>query len=256
LKARPAKNYRRYVNGLKFHCKHEEDGCPWVGTLVQLKDHLNENPDSDYRMKGCDFMLLKCRFCGEEMSRSLLRENEMSCSQCNFDTGQHKETDHFDCDSFQGTSIDSDSTQDSVLSSPEESVFPEAFSQMEVNHQMNKYRIEHSELLEKEISHLRNENKYLSSKIDQICAENAELVSANSQLSSDNKRLASSLDEERGETNMYQLESNRLFPENESLKAANKQLISELHYIKLAVWMVIPAVVAIALAFCIGCVYS
>ncbi len=62
----------RFINQLKVICKHNAEGCEWVGELRHLKGHLNENPLGD-QDTGCEFVLLKCPRCSEDVKRADLR---------------------------------------------------------------------------------------------------------------------------------------------------------------------------------------
>ncbi len=64
-----SKAQERFINQLKVICKHNAEGCEWVGELRQLKGHLNENPLGD-QDTGCEFVQLKCRRCNEDMKRA------------------------------------------------------------------------------------------------------------------------------------------------------------------------------------------
>ena len=81
------KNHRRMVEGLRVYCRHrpregEHSGCEWVGELGEVEKHLNCTPSRGNRTKGCQYVLLKCKYCKEDVVRSSLEEHESSlCSK-------------------------------------------------------------------------------------------------------------------------------------------------------------------------------
>ena len=99
------KHHKRVIEGLSVYCKHraseqgsEEGGCEWVGELGQVEHHLNVNPSSHkQRMKGCQYVLLKCRYCQEEVSRlnlivhekNLCPQHQTECTYCGY-VGSHE----------------------------------------------------------------------------------------------------------------------------------------------------------------------
>ena len=83
----PDNNHRRMVEGLRAYCRHrpregEHSGCEWVGELGEVEKHLNCTLSRGNRTKGCQYVLLKCKYCKEDVVRSSLEEHESSlCSK-------------------------------------------------------------------------------------------------------------------------------------------------------------------------------
>ena len=50
----------RTLNGFKVYCPRRERGCDWNGELGELPRHLNQNPESDKLLKGCQFQEIQC----------------------------------------------------------------------------------------------------------------------------------------------------------------------------------------------------
>ena len=81
------KNHRRVVEGLRVYCPHrpkegEHSGCEWVGELGEVEKHLNCTLSRGNRTEGCQYVLLKCKYCKEDVVRSSLEEHESSlCSK-------------------------------------------------------------------------------------------------------------------------------------------------------------------------------
>ena len=81
------KNHRRMVEELRVYCPHrptegEHSGCQWVGELGEVEKHLNSTPSRGNRTEGCQYVLLKCKYCKEYVVRSSLEEHESSlCSK-------------------------------------------------------------------------------------------------------------------------------------------------------------------------------
>ena len=81
------KNHRRMVEGLRVYCPHrpregEHSGCQWVGELGEVEKHLNCTPSRGNRTEGCQYVLLKCKYCKEDVVRSSIEEHESSlCSK-------------------------------------------------------------------------------------------------------------------------------------------------------------------------------
>ena len=81
------KNHRRVVERLRVYCPHrpresEHSGCEWVGELGEVEKHLNCTLSRGNRTEGCQYVLLKCKYCKEDVVRSSLEEHESSlCSK-------------------------------------------------------------------------------------------------------------------------------------------------------------------------------
>ena len=81
------KNHKRMVEELRVYCPHrptegEHSGCEWVGELGEVEKHLNSTPSRGNRTEGCQYVLLKCKYCKEDVVRSSLEEHESSlCSK-------------------------------------------------------------------------------------------------------------------------------------------------------------------------------
>ena len=79
------KRLQRTLNDLQVYCAQKDEGCEWVGQLVNLEQHLNANPllenDSE-RLSGCQLTSLECQHCGDSCFRRDLVDHETSvCSQ-------------------------------------------------------------------------------------------------------------------------------------------------------------------------------
>ena len=53
----------RTLNDFNVYCPHQERGCEWIGELGDVESHLNQNPESDKLLKGCQFQELQCGLC-------------------------------------------------------------------------------------------------------------------------------------------------------------------------------------------------
>ena len=108
FKTFPDKQLQRMLNQKEVHCKHKDDGCEWTGELASLDEHLNiECYDSDKRLNGCEYTMLKCSHCEKFVQRKDFKMHNIRCSgesytceYCNeYSASYHKVTeDHWpDC---------------------------------------------------------------------------------------------------------------------------------------------------------------
>ena len=58
LKTLPDQFFKRQVNALKVYCPHKSAGCPWVGELVDLEQHLSAGSAEG----ECKFEEIACEF--------------------------------------------------------------------------------------------------------------------------------------------------------------------------------------------------
>ena len=71
----------RTLNQKKVYCTHKTGGCEWIGELALLDKHLNAQPESGDRMKGCAIQAVKCKHCSGQIQRNQLESHESSCPQ-------------------------------------------------------------------------------------------------------------------------------------------------------------------------------
>ena len=91
----PDKQLQRSLNTFKVYCSHQKDGCEWTGELGQLDTHLNEDPEPEKELEGCQFVEIHCFFkCGGQFQRHYINEHQFthcnkrpfSCEHChNYD---------------------------------------------------------------------------------------------------------------------------------------------------------------------------
>ena len=85
------KGLQRALNELQVRCVHRGSGCEWTGELGKLEEHLNESPDADNQLQGCEFVQLECvHGCGGIFYRSAIQKHQSdlcpqrpySCDYC------------------------------------------------------------------------------------------------------------------------------------------------------------------------------
>lgn len=54
------KGLQRSLNELTVRCVHRSAGCEWTGELGQFETHLNETPDPENQLTGCEYVTLEC----------------------------------------------------------------------------------------------------------------------------------------------------------------------------------------------------
>ena len=76
---------------MKVHCSHQKDGCEWTGELEQLDAHLNEDPEPEKQLNGCQFVEIDCLYeCGDRLQRRYMHKHQtelctkrpFSCEHC------------------------------------------------------------------------------------------------------------------------------------------------------------------------------
>ena len=73
----PNPSVQRTINSLLVYCSFKEAGCEWVGELVALSEHLNDDTESDcYKNSGCPFLKLKCCYCKDKFWRQYVLGHE------------------------------------------------------------------------------------------------------------------------------------------------------------------------------------
>ena len=100
----PNKGLERVLNQRKVYCTHKKSGCEWTGELKLLDSHLNDssssanstaspsatsspgskdNPSSpdttDFLLKGCQFVKVRCRNCSATVLRGQMKEHLEIC---------------------------------------------------------------------------------------------------------------------------------------------------------------------------------
>ena len=87
----PDMRLKRALYTLKAHCSHQKDGCEWTGELGQLDVHLNEDPESEKQLNGCQFVEIDCLYeCGDRLQRCYMHKHQtelcpkrpFSCEHC------------------------------------------------------------------------------------------------------------------------------------------------------------------------------
>ena len=82
---------KRALYALKAHCSHQKDGCEWTGELGQLDAHLNEDPEPEKQVNGCQFVEIHCLYeCGDRLQRRYIQKHQtelctkrpFSCEHC------------------------------------------------------------------------------------------------------------------------------------------------------------------------------
>lgn len=81
FKTFPDKQLQRMLSQKEIYCKHKEDGCEWTGELTKLDEHLNvECDDSEKRLEGCGYVMLKCSHCEKMVQRQQFKMHNIRCS--------------------------------------------------------------------------------------------------------------------------------------------------------------------------------
>ena len=87
----PDMRLKRALYALKVHCSHRKDGCEWMRELGQLDAHLNEDPESEKQLNGCQFVEIDCLYeCGDRLQRRYMHKHQtelctkrpFSCEYC------------------------------------------------------------------------------------------------------------------------------------------------------------------------------
>ena len=87
----PDMRLKRALYALKVHCSHQKDGCKWTGELGQLDAHLNEDPEPEKQLNGCQFVEIDCLYeCGDRLQRCYMHKHQtelctkrpFSCEHC------------------------------------------------------------------------------------------------------------------------------------------------------------------------------
>ena len=82
----------RSLKDLEVWCSYRKEGCKWKRKLRELEKHLNQDPSSETRQNGCNFVALECMHkCGERPQRRHMKTHETkqckkrpySCQHCN-----------------------------------------------------------------------------------------------------------------------------------------------------------------------------
>ena len=67
------------VYKLQVFCANRSKGCDWTGCLGEAETHLNINPHIRYLSYGCQFTLVQCQFCFQEVQRNGLDDHINQC---------------------------------------------------------------------------------------------------------------------------------------------------------------------------------
>ena len=79
------------LNCCKVRCSHQRDGCEWTGELGQLDTHVNEEPEPEKQLDGCQFVEINCLYeCGHTVQRLYMQKHQIehctkrpfSCEHC------------------------------------------------------------------------------------------------------------------------------------------------------------------------------
>lgn len=55
------------VISVKVRCKNSTKGCNWTGDLKELEEHLRAKPGKRSRVSGCNYQLISCKECDEDV---------------------------------------------------------------------------------------------------------------------------------------------------------------------------------------------
>ncbi len=81
------KGLQRSLNELRVRCVNQPRTCEWTGELGKLEEHLNENPEPETQLLGCEFVELDCVYsCGARLMRFQLHKHQTDlCPQRPYD---------------------------------------------------------------------------------------------------------------------------------------------------------------------------
>ena len=87
----PDKRLKRSLYALKVYCSHREEGCDWVGELLELDGHLNLQPPPEKLLVGCQFSEVDCTYCVQPFQRRYVQAHQSddcpkrpyACQHCN-----------------------------------------------------------------------------------------------------------------------------------------------------------------------------
>ena len=94
------KQLERTLNQKRVYCPDKDKGCTWTGELSSLDQHL----DVKERLKSCQFLQLKCKYCTRSFYKSQIEEHERNicaltpklCPYCHDISGpRYQLDDHF-----------------------------------------------------------------------------------------------------------------------------------------------------------------
>ena len=260
------KNHKRMIEGLSVFCKHHqeegagESGCKWVGELGQLKYHLNVNPSScEERMKGCQYVSLKCNYCQKEVARFNLEEHEKrrcpqrkaECRYCGY-VGSHEVVTGPHLKRCVNYPIPCEYCKEPVRAGyidhhirEECSFFPVAcimreygctkrFPRGEMADHMIKSQAKHIEMVKK---CLRDKEREKEAEIFKLSSKLSKISSQNARLSSHNEHLLSLIEKLHSTIHFQQIRQNILF----------KQLAVYKSRLKVAVIMLLIVVVMLGI---------
>jgi TNF receptor-associated factor 4 len=71
---------QKNLKKIEVYCPHENEGCPWSGTMKRLKTHLHlYNTDNS---KTCGWIRVACSLCSKEVPRNIMKRHmSESCMQ-------------------------------------------------------------------------------------------------------------------------------------------------------------------------------
>ena len=72
------KRLKQTLRGRRVVCQENsgQSACDWVGELGQLDSHLNLDPPPEKQLEGCQFAMIKCKFCPLLFQRRKLNDHQ------------------------------------------------------------------------------------------------------------------------------------------------------------------------------------
>ena len=72
------KRLKQTLRGRRVICQEKsgQSECDWVGELGQLDSHLNIDPPPETQLEGCQFAMIKCKFCPSFFQRRKLNDHQ------------------------------------------------------------------------------------------------------------------------------------------------------------------------------------
>ena len=65
------------IHQLLVRCTYRNKGCEWTGELGELEDHLNQCPNPDNQLQGCEFTEINCAYCFKCFKRKEKRQGTL-----------------------------------------------------------------------------------------------------------------------------------------------------------------------------------
>ena len=72
----PNEELQNSIHQLLVRCTYKNEGCEWTGELGELDNHLNQCPNPDNQLQGCEFTEINCVYCSKCFKRKDIQSHQ------------------------------------------------------------------------------------------------------------------------------------------------------------------------------------